>query len=64
VDLASDYGHSYLLRSRQNLHFTLRNLIMAYRADHHRIGILRVDLELVIAPIRQLCTEFLITFSL
>jgi len=63
VDLASDFGHCYLLRSRQNLHFTLRKLIMAYRADHHRIGTLRVDLELVTEPIRQLCGEFHITLQ-
>ena len=38
-------------------------MILAYNADHHPIQILRVDLELVTASIRNLCEEFHITLQ-
>ena len=63
VDVASDYGHCYLLRSRQNLHHTLRKLIATYTADHHPIRIIRVDSELITVSIHQLCDEFHITLQ-
>ena len=43
VNVASDYGHRYLLRSCQNLHHMLRKLIATYNTDHHPIRIIRVD---------------------